>query len=260
MTLTLANGPLAAGAPDTVNYKIDGPQHKILFSPFPRRIRAVVAGQTLIDTDEAMLLHESNILPALYVPVADVRFDLLTKTDHTTHCPFKGDASYWTINVGDDSRGNAVWGYENPLDEATWLGGYVAVYWHLIDEWFDEDEQVFGHLCDPYHRVDIRPTGRRVKVSVAGQVVADTTSAKVLSETGIKNRYYIPAEDVARDLFTLSSTTTHCPYKGDTSYWSYAGETAADDIAWSYPAPFDESLRIADHWSFDGDDISIEVG
>ncbi|MGI9599476.1 MAG: DUF427 domain-containing protein, partial [Acidimicrobiales bacterium] len=96
MTLTLGTGPLAAGAPDTTNYTLDGPQHKLLFSSFPRRIRATLAGQTIIDSENAMLLHESNIFPVLYVPKSDASMELLTETDHSTHCPFKGDASYWT--------------------------------------------------------------------------------------------------------------------------------------------------------------------
>lgn len=259
MTLTLSNGPLAADAPSTVNYEIDGPQHKILFSPFPRRIRAKFGGETLVDTDNAMLLHESNILPVLYVPVADVRFDLLTKTELSTHCPFKGDASYWTISAGGRTSENSVWGYETPMDGAGWLEGYVAMYWDHIDQWFDEDEEVFGHLRDPYHRVDIRPTSRQIQVSVAGEVVAETSAAKVLSETGFPNRYYIPAADIKLDLFEKSQTTTHCPYKGDTEYWTLAGDRGIEDVAWSYASPFDEAVRIAGHWSFDGDDVSVDV-
>lgn len=259
MTLTLADGPLAAAAPSSVNYEIVGPQHKILFAPFPRRLRAVFADETIVDSDAAMLLHESNILPVAYVPVADVRTDLLTRTDHSTHCPFKGDATYWTITVGDSVSENAVWGYEDPVDDARWLDGYVALYWDRVDAWYDEDEEVFGHLRDPYHRVDIRPTGRRVAVRIAGELVAETARAQVLSETGFPNRYYIPAADVHGERFAPSTTTTHCPYKGDTDYWSFTGDPAIKDVAWSYPTPFDESSRIAGHWCFVGEQVSVEV-
>jgi uncharacterized protein (DUF427 family) len=259
MTLTLSNGPLARDAPTSVNYEINGPRHKILFSPFPRRVRAIFGDETLFDTDSAMLLHESNILPALYVPVADVRFDLLTKTEHSTHCPFKGDASYWTITAGGRTSENSVWGYETPTTEAPWLEGYLAMYWDQLDQWFDEDEEVFDHLRDPYHRIDVRPTSRRVRVSSGGQVIAETTRAQVLSETGFSNRYYVPAADVRTDLFEKSLTTTHCPYKGDSAYWTLVGDQRVDDVAWSYSTPFDESLRVANHWSFDGDDVVVEV-
>ena len=84
MTLTLGTGPLAAGAPDTTNYTLDGPQHKLLFSSFPRRIRGALAGQTVVDSERVMLLHESNIFPVLYFPTDDVSMELLTRTDHST--------------------------------------------------------------------------------------------------------------------------------------------------------------------------------
>ena len=260
MTLTLTNGPLAPGAPASTNYSLDGPQHKLLFSPFPRRMRAVFGGETVFDTDRGMLLHESNILPVLYVPVEDVRFDLLSKTDRSSHCPFKGDASYWSIAVGDRVSENSVWGYESPDEDAPWLVGYVAFYWDEMDHWFDEDEEVFGHIRDTYHRIDVRPTSRPVTVKIAGTTVAETTSAKILSETGFPNRYYIPASAISTELFEQSSTTTHCPYKGDTEYWSFTSDLQIDDVAWSYPTPFDEARRIAGHWCFLGDKVTIEVG
>ncbi|MEL6982690.1 MAG: DUF427 domain-containing protein [Actinomycetota bacterium] len=256
MTLTLGTGPLAAGAPSTTNYAMDGPQHKLLFSAFPRRIRGMVGGQTIVDSDNVMLLHESNIFPVLYFPVADVAIDQLTKTDHSTHCPFKGDASYWTISVGDTVLENAVWGYETPIESAAWLQGYVAIEWGRLDQWFDEDDEIFGHIRDPYHRVDARPTSRPIQVRIAGRVVADTTRAFVVSETGGDNRHYIPAADVRTEEFTRSDTTTHCPHKGDTVYWHHP-ETQHDDVAWSYPAPLEEATRVAGHWCFDGPDVEV---
>ena len=256
MTLTLGTGPLAAGAPDTTNYLLDGPRHKLLFSAFPRRIRATLAGQTVVDSDLAMLLHESNIFPVLYFPKGDVSMELLAKTDLTTHCPFKGDASYWTISAGDTGVENAAWSYEAPIDGATWLQGYVAIEWSRMDHWFDEDDEIFGHIRDPYHRVDCRPTSRRIQVSINGRIVADTTSAFVVSETGGPNRHYIPQGDVRTDEFTQSDTTTHCPHKGNTVYWHH-DDSQSNDVAWSYPAPLEEATRIADHWCFDGPNVTV---
>lgn len=257
MGITIANGPLSPTPPTMVNYALDGPKNKILFSPFPRRVRALFSDEVVVDTDAGMLLHESGLLPALYVPVVDVNTDVLSKTDHSTHCPYKGDASYWSITVGDRTSQNAVWGYERPLENAAFIEGYMALYWNRVDQWFDEDEQVFGHLCDPYHRVDIRPTSRSVTVKIDGITVAETTQAMVLSETGLANRYYIPEADVQADLFEDSETVTHCPYKGSTIYHSLLVSDHATDVAWTYPEPFDESLRIAGHWSFDGESVEI---
>ena len=256
MTLTLGTGPLAAGAPETTNYTVDGPQHKLLFSPFLRRIRATLAGETIVDSERAMLLHESNIFPVLYFPMDDVSSDRLTKTDHTTHCPFKGDASYWTITAGNTVAENAAWGYETPLDAASWLTGYVAIEWGRMDQWFDEDDEIFGHIRDPYHRVDARPTSRHLQVRIDGQIVADTTGAFVVSETGGPNVHYIPPADIRTDEFAQSDTTTHCPHKGNTVYWHHT-KSETRDVAWSYPAPLEEATRVAGYWCFAGPNVEV---
>ena len=256
MTLTLGTGPLAAGVPTTANYALDGPRQKLLFTDFPRRIRATLNGRTVVDSERAMLLHESNIFPVLYFPIDDLSADRLTKTDHSTHCPFKGDASYWTVSAGDTVEENAIWGYETPIASASWLAGFAAIEWGRMDRWFDEDDEIFGHIRDPYHRVDARPTSRHYEVRVGGQLIADTTDAFVVSETGGDNRIYIPAADVRTDLLTRSETTTHCPHKGDTVYWHHLGSDARD-IAWSYPSPLEEATRIAGHLCFDGPGVEL---
>lgn len=257
MTLTLGTGPLAAGAPDTTNYTLDGPQHKLLFSSFPRRIRAKLGGEIIVDSERVMLLHESNIFPVLYIPRDDVSTGFLTKTAHSTHCPFKGDASYWTITVGGNAAENAVWSYETPIEGVPWLKDYLAIEWGRMDQWFDEDDEIFGHIRDPYHRVDARPTSRQFQVRIDGNLVADTTGAFVVSETGGDNRIYIPPADVRTGEFTSSDTKTHCPHKGNSAYWHHK-PTDTDDVAWSYPAPLEEASRVAGYWCFDGPNVTVD--
>jgi uncharacterized protein (DUF427 family) len=189
------------------------------------------------------------------VPEEDVRTDLLVRTDHTTHCPFKGDAAYWTIRVGDREAENAVWAYPEPKAEAQWLRGLMAFYWKPMDAWYDEDEEVHGHLRDPFHRVDARRARRHVRVLRDGDVVAETEHPIVLSETGLPNRYYIPAEDVRRELLIRSRKRTVCPYKGETTYWSLEG---AEDAAWSYEEPLEDAAKIAGYLSFDHEALTIE--
>src|SRR3954447_9191819 len=102
MSLTLGTGPLAGTPGGAFNFDLDGaPKHRIFFADHPVRIRAVVGGRTILDTTRAKLLHESNIPPVTYVPLADLDDSLLVRTAKRTHCPFKGDASYWTLTVGD---------------------------------------------------------------------------------------------------------------------------------------------------------------
>jgi uncharacterized protein (DUF427 family) len=257
MTLTLSDGPLSGNPPRTVNYEIHGPQHRLFLHAFPRRVRAVLADETLLDTRRGMLLHETGLLPRLYVPDEDLRADLLEATDHTTHCPFKGTASYWSARVGDRTAENAVWAYPEPLEPASWLRGYKSVYWEAMDRWLDEDEEVLGHLRDPYHRVDVLRTSRQVRVLTAdGEVLAKTGSPLLLTETGLPNRYYLPRADVRLEALKPSPTTTVCPYKGTTEYWSLDGTA---DVAWSYPDPLEEAVKIAGYVCFAHEALTIEI-
>ncbi len=81
MSLTFSSGPLSGHSPETVNYRIDGPAHKLLMQEFPRRVRARLGGETVFDTVRARLLHETGLLPQVYVPQEDIRADLLRPTD-----------------------------------------------------------------------------------------------------------------------------------------------------------------------------------
>ena len=261
MSLTFSSGPLSGSAPETVNYRIEGPAHKLLMHAFPRRVRAVLGGQTVVDTTRAMLLHETGLRPQVYVPLEDIRADLIQPTDHHTYCPFKGTASYWSVRVGERVAENAVWGYPEPNPESAWLRGYAGFYWDRLDEWFDEDERAEGHLRDPYHRVDVRRSSRHVRVLLGDQVIAETTRPMLLSETGLPNRFYIPAEDVRQDLLQPSDKHTTCAYKGTASYWSVrVGNKELADAVWSYPHAEGDSAAVSGYLSFLHDDLTIEVG
>jgi uncharacterized protein (DUF427 family) len=261
MSLTLGSGPFGHHPAGVFNGRFDGPKHLLYFEDFPRRIRAVIGGETLIDTVGASMLYESSLPPVLYVPLRDVRQDLIEPTSHTTHCPFKGDASYWTVSAGDRVEENVLWGYREPIASAPWLSGHVAAYWDRIDAWYEEDEEVFGRLRDPYHRVDVVRSDARVTVTANGVIVAESTRPNLLFETGLPVRAYIPLEDVRRDLLVPSETTTICPYKGTANYWSVrtSGGETLDDAVWIYEQPLPESAGIEGHVSFLGDGIEVEI-
>jgi uncharacterized protein (DUF427 family) len=259
MSLTRTPGPLA-GTPGPTNYAIEGPQHRLLATPLPRRIRAELGGEVVLDTEGALLLHETGLSPALYVPIDDLKPGTLDRTDHTTHCPFKGDASYRTITVGDGVAENALWVYDAPLEAAAWLDGYAGIYLDRLDRWYDEDEEVLG-FPDPYHRVDVRRTGRRVEIRARGELIAVTERALLLSETALPNRYYVPREDVSAKVHGPTDTTSWCPYKGTATYWTVvlADGTALPDAAWSYETPFPESQPVLGYLSFWGDDVDVSA-
>jgi uncharacterized protein (DUF427 family) len=255
MSLTLSHGPLGKQRPAEVNYRVDGPARLLFFGDFPRRVRARFGDHTVLDTCGGRLLHESGLLPVLYVPDSDISHELLHPTDHTSHCPFKGDASYWSVRADGRTAENAVWAYPEPIPTSGWLRGHKAVSWEAMDAWYDEEEEVFGHLRDPYHRVDVRVTNRSVRILAAGEVLAESTRARVLSETGLPNRLYLPRDDVCVTL-RPSDTSTVCPYKGTASYWSTQTST---DVAWSYEDPLEDAAKVAGHLCFLHDDVTLEL-
>lgn len=260
MGLTRTDGPLSAHAPKTVNYRLDGPAHKLLAHRFPRRVRAEFAGATVLDTRDGLLLHESALLPRFYVPETDLDASAFVASDHSTHCPFKGDATYRSLRVGERTVENALWSYPNPVPAVPWLAGYASLYWNAADAWYDEEEQVYAHLTDPYTRVDVRPTSRHVQVLAGSVVVAESRRPLVLNETGLPARWYVSPDDVLVPLVP-SDTSMRCPYKGRSSYWTVRlpdGREIAD-AAWSYPDPLPESSRIAGALCFLHDDLTLLV-
>jgi len=261
MSLTRADGPLSGHPPETVNYRIDGPAHKLLMHQFPRQVRAAFGGETVFDTTRGVLLHETGLPPRLYVPFDDIRAELLRPTDHHTYCPFKGTASYWSVAVGDQVAENAIWSYPEPNPESGWLRGYAGFYWDAMDEWYDEDERIEGHLRDPYHRVDVRRSARRVRVLLGETLLAETSRPMLLSETGLPNRFYLPAADVRQELLEASGTHTVCPYKGTASYWSVrVGGRKLTDAVWSYPQAQGDAASVSGYLCFRHDELTTEVG
>ena len=178
----------------------NNPDHHVRIEPSPRRVRAVVGGETIADSTRMSLLHEANHLPVYYFPLEDVRLDLMAKTETSTHCPYKGDASYWSLTLGGRNVDDILWSYETPFDEVPELAGLAAFYWRKVDRWYEEDEEIFVHARDPYKRVDAIRSSREVRVVLGGETVARSTRAHFLFETRLPVRHYIPREDVRMDL------------------------------------------------------------
>ena len=124
-----------------------------------------------------------------------------------------------------------------------------AFYFGKMDVWLEEDDEVFGHARDPYHRVDTHRSHDRVTVRVNGEVVAETSRPVKVFETSLPPRWYIPVEDVRSDVLGPSETSTVCAYKGGASYHSVAGVA---DAAWVYEKPFSDVDAIAGLLSFAG--------
>lgn len=221
MTLTVGTGPLAQEPNGRGNFTVDSPDHRLLLEDYPLRLRAVIGDRVVLDSTRARILHETGHQIVAYVPLEDFDSALLPKTDTGTHCPFKGDASYWSVQVGERAIPDAVWAYEDPLPAASWLRGLAALKWDAADAWYVEEDRAFGpHLRDPYHRVDVWEGDRLVRVRAGGRVIAETYRPKLLFETSLPVRVYIPRSDVAPGVLVPSETRTQCPYKGEAEYLS----------------------------------------
>ena len=133
MTLTIGTGPFGKVHRD---FNFDTgvlKAHTLYLEDSPKRVRAIFNGETVADSRRAKLLHETGLLPVYYFPEEDLNHDLLERTEHTTHCPFKGDASYRSVRAGDRVAENAVWNYPEPEDYFEPLKGYAALYWRKME-------------------------------------------------------------------------------------------------------------------------------
>lgn len=113
--------------------KTPGPDHPITISANHNRVRVIMAGKAVADTTHALTLKEADYPPVQYIPRADADFTLLTRTAHASHCPYKGDASYYSIVIADRTAENAVWSYEQPHPAMKEIAGYLAFYPNRVD-------------------------------------------------------------------------------------------------------------------------------
>jgi uncharacterized protein (DUF427 family) len=261
MSLTANTAPFGSRPAGVFNFDRPRSEGVIYFEDFPRRIRGSFAGETVVDSRRAKLLHEQGLLPILYFPEDEVRMDLLEPSDHRTRCPWKGDASHWSLRVGGRVSENAAWSYPEPLPEAPPLAGYLAFYWDRVDEWLEEDEPLIGHVRDPYHRVDVLDSSRHVRVELDGVVLAETSHPRALFETSLPTRWYIPPDDVRRELLVPSERQSVCAYKGVASYHSVTAgaDGLATDLVWFYPEPREDVGRIRDYLCFFDERVDVFV-
>jgi uncharacterized protein (DUF427 family) len=225
--------------------------------PTPRRVRGVLAGTTVLDSTRVQLVWEPRrVLPAYAVPEADLAVPVTADPGDAVAHPGEVRLS----DVGDrpvlDPR--VPFAVHTAAGEPVLLqaarpvqalrladpdlAGYVLVDFSGLDAWYEEDEQRFAHPRDPYHRIDVLPSSRTVRIERDGTVLAETTRAHLLYETMLPVRYYLPREDVRVPLRD-SPTETWCAYKGRASYLSFDG---GEDLIWTYHQPFPEVEPVRD--------------
>jgi uncharacterized protein (DUF427 family) len=128
--------------------KLPGPDHPITITPAAQRWRARYEGHVIADTDDALILQEANYPPVVYFPRDDVSMEYMGRTDHHTHCPYKGDASYYTLRMDSRIEDNAVWTYEEPYPAMSAIAGRLAFYPDKVEIYAVDDAAVNPHHTD----------------------------------------------------------------------------------------------------------------
>jgi uncharacterized protein (DUF427 family) len=230
---------------------------RVRAEPGRKRVRALLGGRVVFDTVRPLLVWEIPYFPAYYVPVDDVRADLVD-TGGTSRSPSRGTASVLDVRVGERTAAGAALRYDDsPIDA---LRGHVRFTWDAMDEWLEEDEPIYTHPRDPYSRVDILASSRHVEVRVDGVLVADSHQPRILYETGLPPRYYLPMTDVRMDLLRPSAAMSHCPYKGTAGYWDVVlGDAVHEGLVWSYRTPLLESVKIAGLLAFYDEKVDVTI-
>jgi uncharacterized protein (DUF427 family) len=212
VSLVAGRGPLSTDPGGWFSLPL--PDDVVYVEPHPRRIQAFRNGTAVIDTERALLVHRRNHPLSYAFP-----------TDEVVDLP------------------------NEPVSEAP---GFVHVPWDAVDMWVEEGRTLVHYPPNPYHRVDCRPTTRRLRVEVAGTTLVDTDDTVIVFETALEPRLYVDPGHVRTELLLQSDTSSYCNYKGYATYWSaVVGDTEIADVAWSYLDPPPESLPIKGFLSFD---------
>jgi uncharacterized protein (DUF427 family) len=231
---------------------------KIRVETGAKRTRTYLSGIVVGDTTSPLLVWEHRYYPQYYFPQADVNSDLLISNGVTKEIPNLGTAHYFDVVVGDRTAPNAAWTF--PESGVSEIAGAIRFEWEAMDSWFEEDEEVSVHARDPYTRLDALASNRHVQIAINGFTVADSRNTRMLFETGMPTRYYLPKTDVRMDLVRATESQTHCPYKGsaDTLSMEVDGQLIKN-IAWTYSKPLAESQPIVGLVAFLNEKVDVYI-
>ncbi len=224
--------------------------------PVPRRIRAELGGQVVLDTTRAIYMWEWPLYPQFHIPSQDVDARALIDGGPAHHLRH-GTVVTVGLSAGGVQRPKAGRRYlESPIAE---IVGHIRFEWDALDAWFEEDEQVFVHPRNPYVRVDALRSTRNVRIERDGFVLAESDAPVLVFETGVPTRYYLDRSAIDFSRLRASDTVTACPYKGvTTGYWSVAiGDALHRDFAWTYSFPTRQLLPIAGLIAFYNEQVDI---
>jgi uncharacterized protein (DUF427 family) len=251
------------------------------YQPTPKRVRATVGGVAVVDSSRAVLVWEPRrIVPSYAVPAEDISAELVPSPsgdgDAALMDSLGTGSSDGTVRILSPGRFRA---HTAPGDELSVrapggsreaaafrlsdpdLEGYVELDFDAFDEWLEEDEPIISHPRDPFHRIDVRRSSRSVVVERGGTVLAESTRPRLLFETNLPPRSYLPREDVHLDRLQPSATRTACAYKGQTTaYWAVErADGGLLDVAWTYEHALPDAVEIAGMIAFFDERVDMVV-
>lgn len=231
--------------------------HDIRVEHSRKRVRILLAGELVADTTAPLLVWEVPYYPTYYIPAGDVVAKLVPAGSASDSR--LGEAELFTVQVPSGAAADRA-ARKYPASQARQLHDAVRFDWDAMGEWLEEDEPVYTHPRDPHTRVDILASSRHVRIEIDGVTVAESRSPRILFETGLPPRYYLPLSDVRTDLLSPSSTASHCPYKGTAAYWSVdTGKGVHEDLVWIYRTPLPESQKIAGLAAFFDEKVDVFI-
>ncbi|KII85194.1 hypothetical protein PLICRDRAFT_116610 [Plicaturopsis crispa FD-325 SS-3] len=229
------------------------PSGQLHIESTPKRVRVLFNGTFVVDTCEARLVWEKPYYPVYFFGHQDLPEKYLQSTGSGS----SDEGTVYNLVVGSRHAPSSVVKYDG--DHA--LAGLLKIMFGAMDAWFEEEEEVFVHPKDPYKRVDVLQSAREVRVEVNGIEVARTVKPKLLFETSLPVRTYIPKTDCRLDLLVPSALTTQCPYKGVANYYDVHlpdGQTIRD-VVWWYRAPLPECESIKGYVAFYDEKVDVWV-
>ncbi|MCV7278810.1 DUF427 domain-containing protein [Mycolicibacterium flavescens] len=247
-----------------------GNHDALRFEPTAKRIRVCRGGELVADTQDALLVWEPRrIVPTYAVPWSAIAAHLVpagaesgdddADRPGTSHAlldpsvPFGHHSSAGTefdVIAGDDTAGAAAFRPDDPD-----LADYAVLDFDAF-EWREEDEPITSHPHDPFKRIDVLAGSRTVRVEFEGTLLAESSHPKLLFETMLPVRFYLPREDVAVRL-QPSNTVSYCAYKGRASYFSVPD--GPRDVAWSYRDPLHDGEPVRDRICFFDERVDVTV-
>ena len=241
---------------------------QLRIEPVAKHVRAVLGGETVVDSRRAVLVWEPRRVVATYaVPLEDLRAPY-SEVAPLTDWPAAAKMPVWDPRVPFGVRTTPGRPIRIAVGDATAdgflpddpdLDGFVSVDFDAFDRWLEDEDEIIAHPHDPFSRIDIRSSDQRIEVSWHAEPLASTERAKILYETSLPPRFYLPREDVIAELVP-SDTTTECAYKGVASYFSpVVGGRTARDIAWTYPEPLIDAAGVKDLVAFFDERVDVRV-